>query len=59
MNLITWPFITPTGPLSLVNIIEEKQSGLSSIFSITCSFCGHLNEVKSSVVLLLAISTQG
>ena len=28
--------------------MEEKQSGLSSIFSIKCSFCGHLNEVKSS-----------
>ena len=28
--------------------MEEKQSGLSSIFSIKYSFCGHLNEVKSS-----------
>ena len=37
-----------TGPLSLVNIIGEKQSGLASIFSITCSYCGHVNEVKSS-----------
>ena len=48
MTLITRPFIAPTGPLSLVNIVEEKQSGLSSIFSIKCSFRGHLNEVKSS-----------
>ena len=28
--------------------MEEKQSGLSSIFSIKYSFCGHLNEVESS-----------
>ena len=48
MTLITGPLIAPTGPLSLVNIMEEKQSGLRSIFSIKCSFCGHLNEVKSS-----------
>ena len=48
MTLITRPFIAPTGPLSLVNIMEEKQSGLSSIFSIKCSFCAHLNQVKSS-----------
>ena len=27
---------------------EEKQSGLSSIFGVTCSLCGHINEVKSS-----------
>ena len=47
MTLITGPLIATTGPLSLVNIMEEKQSGLSSIFSIKCSFCGHLN-VKSS-----------
>ena len=48
MTLITGPLIATTGPLSLVNIMEEKQSGLRSIFSIKCSFCGHLNEVKSS-----------
>ena len=48
MTLITGPLIATTGPLSLVNIMEEKQSGLSSIFSIKCSFCGQLNEVKSS-----------
>lgn len=48
MTLITRSLIAPTGPLSLVNIMEEKQSGLSSMFSIKCSFCGHLNEVKSS-----------
>ena len=41
-------FIAPTGPLSLVNIIGEKQSGRGSIFSIKCSHCGHVNEVKSS-----------
>ena len=45
--LVTRSFIAPTGPLSLVNITEEKQSGLGSIFSFKCSFCGHLNEVKS------------
>ena len=38
----------PTGPLSLVNIVNEKQSGLSHIFTVKCSFCGHNNEVKSS-----------
>ena len=48
MTLITRPFIAPTGPLSLTNIMEENQSGLSSIFNIKCSFCSHLNEVKSS-----------
>ena len=48
MTLITRPFIAPTGPLSLTNIMAEKQSGLSSIFSIKCSFCSHENEVKSS-----------
>ena len=48
MTLITGPLIAPTGKLSLVNIMEEKQSGLRSIFSIKCSFWGHLNEVKSS-----------
>ena len=48
MTLITRSFIAPTGPLSLTNIMEENQSGLSSIFSIKCSFCSHLNEVKSS-----------
>ena len=47
MTLITRPFIAPTGPLSL-NIMEEKQSGLSAICNIKCSFCGHLNEVRSS-----------
>ncbi|KAK2555649.1 hypothetical protein P5673_022672, partial [Acropora cervicornis] len=36
------------GPLSLVNIIGEKQSGLGSIFSVTCSHCGQVNEVKFS-----------
>ncbi|XP_027036336.1 uncharacterized protein LOC113664916 [Pocillopora damicornis] len=36
------------GPLSLTNIMEENQSGLSSIFNIKCSFCSHVNEVKSS-----------
>ena len=41
-------FVLVTGPLSLVNIIGEKQSGLGSIFSIKCSYCGHVNEVKSS-----------
>ena len=41
-------FVLVTGPLSLVNIIGEKQSGLGSIFSITCSYCGHVSEVKSS-----------
>ena len=46
--LVTRSFIPSTGPLSLVNITEEKQSGLGSIFSVKCSFCGHLNEVKSS-----------
>ena len=46
--LVTKSFIAPTGPLSLVNIIEEKQSGLGSMFSVKCSFCGHLNEVRSS-----------
>ena len=30
----------------IVNIIGEKQSGLGSIFK--CSYCGHVNEVKSS-----------
>ena len=48
MTLITRPFIAPTGPLSLTNIMAEKQSGLSSIFNIKCSFCSHVNEVKSS-----------
>ena len=48
MTLITRPFIAPTGPLSLTNIMAEKQSGLSSIFSIKCSFYSHENEVKSS-----------
>ena len=48
MTLITRPFIAPTGPLSLTNIMAEKQSGLSSIFSIKCGFCSHENEVKSS-----------
>ena len=48
MTCITTPFIAPTGPLSFVNIVEGKQSGLSSISSIKCSFCGHLNEVQSS-----------
>ena len=28
--------------------IEEKQSGFGSIFSIKCSYCSHVNEVKSS-----------
>ena len=28
-------FVLVTGPLSFVNIIGEKQSGLASIFSIT------------------------
>ena len=46
--LVTRSLIFPTGPLSLVNITEEKQGGLSSIFSVKCSFCGDLNEVKSS-----------
>ena len=27
---------------------EENQSGLSSIFGVMCSLCGHINEVKSS-----------
>ena len=45
----TWrSFIAPTGLLSLLNIVGEKQSGLGSIFSIKCSYCGHVNEVKSS-----------
>ena len=45
----TWrSFIAPTGPLSLVNIIGEKQSGLASIFSVKCSYCGHVNEGKCS-----------
>ena len=48
MTLITRPFIAPTGPLSLTNIMAEKQSGLSSIFSIKCNFCSHENKVKSS-----------
>ena len=48
MTLITRPFIAPTGPLSLVNIMEEKQSGLSGTLRIKCSFCGHLNEAKYS-----------
>ena len=48
MTLITGPLIAPTGPLSLVNIMEEKQSGLSGTFRIKCSFCGHLNEAKYS-----------
>ena len=48
MTLITRPFIAPTGPLSLVNIMEEKQSGLSGTFRIKCSFCGNLNEAKYS-----------
>ena len=46
--LVTRSFIFPAGPLSHVNITVEKQSSLSSIFSVKCSFCGHLNEVKSS-----------
>ena len=52
-NVPRWILVTqllngPTGPLSLVNIVNEKQSGLSSIFTVKCSFCGHNNEVKSS-----------
>ena len=31
-----------------MNIVNEKQIGLSSIFTVKCSFCGHNNEVKSS-----------
>lgn len=31
-----------------MNIVNEKQSGLSSIFTVKCSFCGHNNEVRSS-----------
>lgn len=31
-----------------MNIIGEKQSGLASILSIKCSYCGHVNEVKCS-----------
>lgn len=45
---VTKSFIAPTGPLSLVNITEEKRSGLSSIFGVEFSLCRHLNEVKYS-----------
>ena len=66
--LVTRSFIFPTGPFSLVNITEEKQSGLSSTFNVKCSFCGHQNEVNSSrehragsrgPLILLVILTQG
>ena len=46
--LVTQLLNGPTGPLSLANIVNEKQSGLSSIFTVKCSFCGHNDEVKSS-----------
>ena len=31
-----------------MNIVNEKQCGLSSIFTVKCSFCGHNNDVRSS-----------
>ena len=48
VHLVVCLFVLFTGPLSLVNIIGEKQSGLGSIFSVTCSHCGQVNEVKFS-----------
>ena len=31
-----------------MNIVNEKQSGLGSVFTAKCRFCGHNNEVRSS-----------